>query len=141
MKRKICSTSMPMRATINLTPIIDVALVLVIILLITAPMLALADLDVTLPAAVSRGAEDDVKINITLSSDGELAINEHIIGRERFGRELEALLSSGDNKNVLVVLRADTEVPYASIRTVLGEARSAGARRLAIATLQRGGGE
>jgi len=141
MKRKICSTGMPMRATINLTPIIDVALVLVIILLITAPMLALADLDVTLPAAVSRGAEDDVKINITLSSDGELAINEHIIGRERFGRELEALLSSGDNKNVLVVLRADTEVPYASIRTVLGEARSAGARRLAIATLQRGGGE
>ncbi len=141
MKRKICSTAMPMRATINLTPIIDVALVLVIILLITAPMLALADLDVTLPAAVSRGAEDDVKINITLSSDGELAINEHIIGRERFGRELEALLSSGNNKDVLVVLRADTEVPYASIRTVLGEARSAGARRLAIATLQRGGGE
>jgi len=141
MKRKICSTTMPMRATINLTPIIDVALVLVIILLITAPMLALADLDVTLPAAVSRGAEDDVKINITLSSDGELAINEHIIGRERFGRELEALLSSGNNKDVLVVLRADTEVPYSSIRTVLGEARSAGARRLAIATLQRGGGE
>lgn len=141
MKRKICSTSMPMRATINLTPIIDVALVLVIILLITAPMLALADLDVTLPAAVSRGAEDDVKINITLSSDGELAINEHIIGRERFGQVLEGLLSSGDNKDVLVVLRADTEVPYASIRTVLGEARSAGARRLAIATLQRGGGE
>ena len=141
MKRKICSNGIPLRAAINLTPIIDVALVLVIILLITAPMLALADLDVTLPAAVSRGAEDDVKINITMTNDGQVAINEHIIGRERFGQVLEGLLSSGDNKDVLVVLRADTEVPYSSIRMVLAEAKSAGALRLAIATLQRGGGE
>ena len=141
MKRKICSNGIPLRAAINLTPIIDVALVLVIILLITAPMLALADLDITLPAAVTRDAEDDLKINITLSSDGEVAINEHIIGRERFEQVLEGLLSSGDNYDVLVVLRADTEVPYSSIRRVLAEAKSAGARRLAIATIQRGGGE
>ena len=141
MKRKICSNSIPLHAAINLTPIIDVALVLVIILLITAPMLALADLDITLPAAVTRDAEDDLKINITLTDDGQVAINEHIIGRERFGQVLEGLLSSGDNKDVLVVLRADTEVPYSSIRMVLAEAKSAGARRLAIATLQRGGGE
>jgi biopolymer transport protein ExbD len=141
MKRKICSNGIPLRAAINLTPIIDVALVLVIILLITAPMLALADLDITLPAAVTRDAEDDLKINITLTDDGQVAINEHIIGRERFGQVLEGLLSSGDNKDVLVVLRADTEVPYSSIRMVLAEAKSAGARRLAIATLQRGGGE
>ena len=128
MKRKICSNGIPLRAAINLTPIIDVALVLVIILLITAPMLALADIDVTLPAAVTRDAEDEVKINITLS-------------RERFGQTLGALLSSGDNKDVLVVLRADTDVPYSSIQAILGEARAVGARRLAIATLQRGGGE
>jgi len=141
MKRKICSSGIPLHAAINLTPIIDVALVLVIILLITAPMLALADLDVELPAAVTRDTEDEVKINITLNMDGEMAINEHIIGRERFGGTLKALLSSGDNKNVLVVLRADTDVPYSSIQAILGEARAAGARRLAIATLQRGGGE
>ena len=141
MKRKICSSGIPLRAAINLTPIIDVALVLVIILLITAPMLALADLDIDLPAAVTRDAEDELKINITLSMDGEMAINEHIIGRERFGRTLKMLLSSGNNKNVLVVLRADTDVPYSSIQAILGEARAAGARRLAIATLQRGGGE
>ena len=141
MKRKICSNGIPLRAAINLTPIIDVALVLVIILLITAPMLALADLDITLPAAVTRDTEDDLKINITLSGDGEVAINEHIIGRERFGQVLEGLLSSGDNTDVLVVLRADTEVPYSSIRMVLAEAKSAGARRLAIATIQRGGGK
>ncbi len=130
---------MPPRATINVTPIIDVALVLVIILLITAPMLALADIDVTLPAAVSRGSEDDVKINITLSKAGELAINENTIRRGDFGSLLRSLLSDSDNKDVLVVLRADMEVPYSSIKSILGEARAAGANRLAIATLQKGG--
>lgn len=140
MKRKIYNSGIPMRAAINLTPIIDVALVLVIILLITAPMLALADLDIELPAAVTRDAEDETKVNITLSKDGELAINEHIIGRESFGRSLGTLLSSPGNKDLLVVLRADTEVPYCSIKAILGEARAAGAHRLAIATLQRDGG-
>ncbi|HSG27055.1 MAG TPA: biopolymer transporter ExbD [Candidatus Krumholzibacterium sp.] len=139
MKRTRRDSEMPPGATINVTPIIDVALVLVIILLITAPMLSLADIDVTLPAAVSRGAEEEVKINITMSKTGELAINEHIVRGTEFGPSLRTLLSSSGNKDVLVVLRADTEVPYSSIRSVLGEARAAGAARLAIATLQKGG--
>jgi biopolymer transport protein TolR len=141
MKRKKKTGGMPLRAAVNVTPIIDVALVLVIILLVTAPMLALADIDVTLPAAVTRGTEDAVKVNITLSSSGEMAINEKTIARQQFGRALENLLSSPGNEDVLIVLRADTEVPYSSIKAVLREARAAGAQRLAIATLQRGGGE
>jgi biopolymer transport protein TolR len=141
MKRRNSGGDMPLRAAINVTPIIDVALVLVIILLITAPMLALSDLEITLPSAVTRGAEDEVKINVTLSRSGGLAVNERIVGREAFGRMLGGLLSNPGNEDVLVVLRADTDVPYSTIRTVLGEARAAGARRLAIATLQKGGDE
>lgn len=139
MKRTSRGTEMPLRAAINVTPIIDVALVLVIILLITAPMMALADIDVTLPAAMSRGIEEVVKVNITLNKAGELAINEHLVGESDFGPSLSALLSNPDNKDVLVVLRADKEVPYSSIRSILGEARAAGAGRLAIATLPKGG--
>lgn len=139
MKRTHNRGGMPLRAVINVTPIIDVALTLVIILLITAPMLALSDLEVELPAAVTRGTEEDVKINVTLSRTGELAVNELVVGRGSFGRTLSGLLSRPGNKDVLVVLRADAEVPYATIRSVLGEAREAGARRMAIATRQRGG--
>ena len=130
---------MPLRAVINVTPILDVALTLVIILLITAPMLALSDLEVDLPTAVTRGTEEDVKINVTLSRTGELAVNEQVVGRTAFGPTISGLLSRPGNEDVLVVLRADAEVPYEQVRTVLGEARSAGARRLAIATRQRGG--
>ena len=141
MKRKSNGGGLPLRAAINVTPIIDVALVLVIILMVTAPMLALSDIDVNLPSAVARGAEEAVKVNITLSNSGEMAINEQMVRRNEFGRSLEALLSNPGSEDVLVVLRADTEVPYSSIKAVLGEARAAGARRLAIATLQRGGCE
>ena len=141
MKRKQQTGGMPLRAAVNVTPIIDVALVLVIILLVTAPMLALADIDVDLPAAVSRGAEEAVKVNITLSNEGEMAFNEREISRRDFGRAMKDLLANPGNEDVLVVLRADTEVPYSTIRAVLGEARAAGAKRLAIATLQRGGCE
>jgi biopolymer transport protein TolR len=139
MKRANRGGGMPLRAVINVTPIIDVALTLVIILLITAPMLALSDLEVDLPTAVTRGTEEDVKINVTLSRTGELAVNEQVVGRAAFGQALSDLLSRPGNDDVLVVLRADAEVPYAQIRTVLAQARDAGARRLAIATRQRGG--
>jgi len=132
---------MPLRAAINVTPIIDVSLTLVIILLITAPMMAMADIDVTLPAAVSRGAEEVVKVTISMNETGELAINEHTVGESDFEPSLRALLSNPDNKDVLVVLRADREVPYSSIRSILAEARAAGALRLAIATLPKGGCE
>ena len=141
MKRTRSDRGMPLRAAINVTPIIDVALTLVIILLITAPMLALSDLEVELPAAVTRGTEVDVKINVTLSVTGELAVNERMVGRAAFGRTLSGLLSRPGNEDVLVVLRADAGVPYSTVRSVLGEAREAGARRMAIATRQRGGDE
>ena len=54
---------------VNVTPIIDVALVLVIILLVTAPMLSVADLPVDLPQARTREAEDERNVSIRLASD------------------------------------------------------------------------
>src|SRR5262245_62210609 len=55
----------------NMTPLIDVALVLVIILLVTAPMLSVADLPVQLPQAVTREAEDERNVSITLGARSE----------------------------------------------------------------------
>jgi biopolymer transport protein ExbD len=125
-----------MNARINVTPIIDVALVLVIILLITAPMLSIADIEVNLPQAQTRGAEDEARVSITLSSNGELAINEDIVRQDMLGAALQSILSSTKDENLLVVLRADRDVPYELVRSILGEARAAGAKRLAIATYQ-----
>jgi len=122
---------------INVTPIIDVALVLVTILLVTAPMMSIADLPVNLPKARTREAEDERNVSITRSVAGELAVDRERVTREQLGVALRAALAKPGNDRVLVVVRADSGVPYGAIRDLLGEARRAGARRIAVATRQR----
>jgi len=122
---------------INVTPIIDVALVLVTILLVTAPMMSVADLPVNLPKAQTREAEDERNVSITRSVAGELAVDRTRVTREQLGVALRAALARPGNDRVLVVVRADSGVPYGEIRDLLGEARKAGARRIAVATRQR----
>jgi len=122
---------------INVTPIIDVALVLVIILLVTAPMLSVADLPVNLPAAHTREAEDERNVSITLSAGGHVAVDEEVVDRSQLRSRLAARLGQHGNEAVLVVVRADSGAPYAAVRELLAEARAAGAKRLAIATRQK----
>ena len=121
----------------NMTPLIDVALVLVIILLVTAPMLSVADLPVNLPQAATREAEDERNVSITLGSDGRLAVDDHVVAPEGLQAALTATLASPGNQNVLVVVRADSGAPFAQVKQLLAEARAAGATRIAIATRQR----
>ncbi len=123
-------------ARINVTPIIDVALVLVIILLVTAPMLTVADLPVNLPQARSRGAEDERNLSITLTASGETAVDRDLVEPKSLPQILRARLSDPANADILVVVRADAGVPYELVGQVLEEARAAGATRIAIATRQ-----
>ena len=122
---------------VNVTPIIDVALVLVIILLVTAPMMSVADLPVDLPQAKTREAEDERNISITIGSNGQYAVDETTVLPERVRATLESRLAEPGNAGVLVVVRADTGVPFMTVRHTLEDARAAGAKRLAIATRQR----
>lgn len=122
---------------VNVTPIIDVALVLVIILLVTAPLLSVADLPVDLPQARTREAEDERNVSITLSTAGRLAVDDQVVSAEGLSPLLRSKLSKPENENVLVVVRADSGAPYEAVRRLLNEAKAAGATRLAIATRQR----
>jgi biopolymer transport protein TolR len=122
---------------VNVTPIIDVALVLVIILLVTAPLLSVADLPVDLPQARTREAEDERNVSITLSSTGRLAVDDKIVSSEDLDRYLRAKLAQGGNQDVLVVVRADSGAPYSAVHRLLAQAKADGATRIAIATRQR----
>lgn len=130
----------PLLSRINVTPIIDVALVLVIILLITAPMLTVADLEVELPAAHSRDLEDQGFISITVSRAGEIALDEQMLtGVEQIQGALRARIAQQAGDKAMVVIRADEELPHALVNRVLAEARRGGATQLGIATRQKGG--
>lgn len=131
-------TALPQPITkVNVTPIIDVALVLVIILLVTAPMLTVADLPVDLPPAHTKDAEDERNVSITLGRNGELAIDRDVITQNELRPRLAARLAERGNEDVLVVVRADLGIEHGLVRAILAEARAAGARRLAIATRQK----
>ncbi len=140
MRQPLVNTS-PMMTRINVTPIIDVALVLVIILLVTAPMLSVADLEIELPAAHSRDVEDQGFISITLSTSGEIAIDEQVLfGVDQIRPVLMSRIAEQKSDKAMVVIRADAALPHALVRQVLEEARLGGATQLGIATRQKGGG-
>jgi biopolymer transport protein TolR len=128
-------------ARINVTPIIDVAMVLVITLLITAPMISLSKVDVDLPQALTRSVEDEVRVSITVGKDGAVAVDENTVPPDGLVPALRERLAAPQSGNVLVVIRADAALPYSAVREILKEVRSAGASRIAIATRQRGRGD
>jgi len=130
-----------MISKVNVVPLIDVCLVLVIILLVTAPMMVQSDLPVDLPEARTREAEDEVNVSITLSSNGDLAVDDLRVSRETLGATLQSRLAQKGNNSVLVVVRADSNAPYVAVRELLDQARAAGAERVAIATRQKTGVE
>lgn len=126
-----------MISKVNVVPLIDVCLVLVIILLVTAPMMVQSDVPVDLPQARTREAEDERNVSITLGSDGILAVDDQHVTREMLGVTLQSRLAQKGNDNVLVVVRADSNAPYVAVREILDQARAAGAQRVAIATRQK----
>ena len=134
--RKTLIATTPLMTRLNVTPIIDVALVLVIILLITAPMLDIADVGVTLPKAETRGIEDERRISVTMGSSGRLAIDDRALEPEMLVHDLSRRIAERGAKT-LVVVRADSGATHGEVRALIDRVRLAGAERIAVGTRQR----
>ena len=119
---------------INVTPFIDVILVLLIIFMIAAP-LATVDVSVDLPAAnAERTSRPDKPLFLTLKSDLSLTIDNDAVGRGALATALDQA-TSGD-KQQRVFLRADKTVPYGELMTLMNELRSAGYLHVALVGLE-----
>ncbi len=119
---------------INVTPFIDVILVLLIIFMIAAP-LATVDISVDLPAANAQPQKrPDQPLFLTLKSDLSLDLGDQAVSRENLGSALEQA-SEGD-KQRRVFLRADRSVAYGELMRVMNDLRSAGYLKLALVGLE-----
>jgi biopolymer transport protein ExbD len=119
---------------INVTPFIDVILVLLIIFMIAAP-LATVDIAVDLPAAnAERMPRPDKPLYLTLKSDFSLALDSAPISRATLAPALDRA-TTGD-KQQRVFLRADKTVPYGELMTLMNELRSAGYLHVALVGLE-----
>lgn len=120
-------------AGVNIIPVIDVSLVLLIILLATSPILNLPGFEVKLPKAVTAESKEK-NISISVSIKGDLAVNETTVTTGTLIPALQKELA--DKKDFLVIVRADQGVAYGQVEQVMELAKKAGAQRIAIATQQ-----
>jgi biopolymer transport protein ExbD len=119
---------------INVTPFIDVILVLLIIFMIAAP-LATVDVSVDLPTSnVQRQPRPDLPIFLTIKSDLTLALGDAPVSRAGLQSALDAL-SKGD-RTQRVFVRADKVVAYGSLMDTMNELRTAGYLKVALVGLE-----
>lgn len=124
---------------INVTPFIDVILVLLIIFMIAAP-LATVDIAVDLPASTAtKQPRPDKPVFITLKADRTLAVGETPISRATLASSLASVTSSDHNKRLFV--RADKTVPYGDVMTLMNDIRGAGYLKIALVGLESTGAQ
>lgn len=123
-------------AGINITPLVDVCLVLVIIFMVTAPLMSDPVLKVDLPKAHTKEGEERDKTTITLSRDGHLALDAKQYSTfEAMEADLKLKLAMSESK--LVILRADENALHGPLTQLMSQAKDAGALSMTIATEQK----
>ncbi len=117
---------------INVTPMVDITLVLLIIFMVTATFVSTGALKVALPQAATTEASTTASLTVTLDAHGGLFLMQAAIGEPELGASLkrEALRNSG----VHVTLAADKSVPYGQVVRILDLIKGAGIAKVALAS-------
>ncbi len=120
-------------AEINVTPLVDVMLVLLIIFLVTAPLLV-AGVPVDLPDARANSLpQDNTPIQISLNGRGELFVDSLAITPAALPAKLAALRTARSD-DARIYVRADRGLDYGRVMAVVGEVNAAGFRKVALVT-------
>jgi biopolymer transport protein ExbD len=122
---------------INVTPFIDVMLVLLIIFMIAAP-LATVDIAVNLPgASAERSPRPDKPLFVTLKPDLSVSVDNDAVARDGLAAALDR--ATGGDKEQRVYLRADKTVPYGALMELMNALRDAGYLQVALVGLEAQG--
>jgi biopolymer transport protein TolR len=121
-------------ADINVTPFVDVMLVLLVIFMVTAPMMQ-QGIDVNLPKVASKSlpARENIMV-VTINAKREVFLNESKINLNEFKEKFPRIMENRVSKDVF--LKADKTVPYGMVVEVMAEIKKAGIERLGMVTSQ-----
>lgn len=123
---------------INVTPFIDVMLVLLIVFMVAAP-LSTVDVKVTLPTSSAAPAERAAEpILLTVTAEGAWSLGDKAVAREGLAAALEA--ASGGDRERAVLIMGDAALPYSQVMAVLDALREAGWMKVALVGKEAAGG-
>jgi biopolymer transport protein TolR len=126
-------------AEINVTPLVDVMLVLLIIFMVTAPLLKAA-VPVELPDSRAKAmSEEAEQVTITVQTDGTVYLEKDALAPGELADRLAAVPEGPDGKKPLVTLRADKALDYGKVMDVMGELNRAGFNSISLVTGVSGG--
>jgi biopolymer transport protein TolR len=122
---------------INVTPLVDVMLVLLIIFMVAAPMMTVG-VPVDLPQTQASSLNSETQpITISVNADGQIHLQETPIAADEIAAKLQAISTTGYNERIFV--RADTTSAYGVVADVMARIQGAGFRNIGLVTQQRQG--
>ena len=128
------SSDQEMMSEINVTPLVDVMLVLLVVFIVTAPLLTQA-VRVNLPkTAATEPAKDERSATIAVQADGQVLLNDRKLPVQSLETEIKALLVV--NAQTSVQVQADEKALHGQVAKVLAAVQRAGVNKLAIVTRQ-----
>ena len=120
-------------SNINVTPFVDVMLVLLVIFMVTAPIIQ-QGVEVNLPQARARSVAGETEpLIVTIARDGKVYLNDNEVTPVELGTKLQAIRRLDATK--AVYLRADRDVLYGSVMATIGEIKEAGIEKLGMMAL------
>lgn len=117
-------------AEINVTPFVDVMLVLLIVFMVTAPLLT-SGIKVDLPKASAKALpEDDKPIEVTIDHSGAIFLQETKMGSSELVPRLLAI--AGNRRDMRIYVRGDMNLSYGSVMAIIGKINKAGFTKVAL---------
>ncbi|BBO79178.1 protein TolR [Desulfosarcina widdelii] len=128
----IGSGSDRLMSDINVTPFVDVMLVLLIIFMVTAPMMV-QGVDVALPEVSAKPmVTDKENLTVTIDRESNVYVNDFQVRTDFLKEKLEKILAGKTDREVF--FRADKDVPYGMVVSVMAEIKAAGVEKLGMVT-------
>lgn len=122
-------------AGVNIVPVIDLCLVLLVVLMIVSPMLDTPPIDVTLPKALFEDSSERATITVSLDTAGNIAVNDkRLENKELLGPYLKEVASREQRVEPIVVLRTDKDTAYGLLTEVIALLKGVGFEDIALAT-------
>ncbi len=130
MASKYSSDDHDVIADINVVPLVDIILVVLIIFMVTAPMFIRPSINVNLPKAASGDQTTPSKLSITLTADGKINLNGTFVDEKTV--QTKAAEEVARNPDVQAIISADKDTPHGQVIGVLDAVKTVGVKKFAI---------